>query len=806
MIHRLEPGLRLAGRYVILRELGRGGMATVYLADDRQLERRVAVKVLAPEVAAMIGRDRFLREITLAAKLSHPHIVPLLDSGVHEDASAGGSVLYYVMGHVDGESLRDRLARERQLPVDEAVQLAREVALALAYAHARGIVHRDIKPENILLAGGTAVVADFGIAKLVSADASGTGTGPQLTETGFSIGTAAYMSPEQATAAPDLDGRSDVYSLSSVLYEMLVGEAPFTGPNAQTIIAKRFTDPVPSARRLRVTVSPALDEVIVRGLQRAPVDRFANAAEFADALEQARRVPTPVTGDAAATAPTPLPVGAAPSRTVRASRAAAVLLVVAAIAGGAWMLAARGRGGSPSGALRSLAILPFEDLSAAHDQEFFSAGMTDELITALSHVEGLRVAARSSSRTAKARSSDPREVGRSLGVDALLDGSVRRAGDSLRIAVRLVNTADDSTRWSEAYDGSVKDVFTVQERIAQSVARELKVELAGSRQLVSRPTADLETYQLYLKGRLALQKRSQASLGEATHYFQQVVERDPKSARAWTGLADAYAVLALNYWGAPGDLYLRSKAAALRAVELDSTLAEAQTSVAIVSFLYDRNWPAAERAFARAEAIDPSYPMAHYFKSIFLSGRRKSEASIAEARRAQQLDPLSPPLSQGVGMAYILAGRPAEAIEPLLEATKTFPDYYFPYAWLGLALTRSHRADEGIAASRRAVQLAPGNVLVESFLGMSLAAAGREVEARAVAARIEARDNGSDALPYTYLARIYSGLGDRERAFTWLRRAVGAHEGQVATMLTAGFESIQSDPRFDEIARQAGVR
>jgi tetratricopeptide (TPR) repeat protein len=281
------------------------------------------------------------------------------------------------------------------------------------------------------------------------------------------------------------------------------------------------------------------------------------------------------------------------------------------------------------------------------------------------------------------------------------------------------------------------------------------------------------------------------------------VDRDPSSARAWTGLADAYAVLALNYWGPPGDYYARAKGAALRAVELDSTIAEAHASLATVSFLYDRNWAAAERAFRRAIDIDPDYPTAHYFYSIFLSGRLRDTEAVEEARRAKELDPLSPPLSQGVGMVHVLASRPAEAIPLLREATTTFPEYYFPYAWLGLALARAGQPDEGIAAGRRALALAPDNVLVEAFLGMTLAAAGHRDEALQIAERIAARPG---AIPFTYLARIYAGAGDKDKAFAWLARAVRAHEGQVAAMLTAGFENIASDPRFGAIARQAGVK
>ena len=801
----IRPGTVLAGRYTVLRELGRGGMATVYVAEDARLNRRVAVKTLIPEVATMIGAERFLREIAVAARLSHPLIVPLLDSvAVDEGGRDGPPLLFYVMALVDGESLRDRLSRERLLPVDDAVRIARDVGVALAYAHEQGVVHRDIKPENILLSKGTAVVADFGIAKLLTGDRL---RDSQLTETGISIGTAAYMSPEQATASADVDGRSDLYSLGAVLYEMLVGEAPFTGATAQTILAKRLTDPAPSARRLRDTIPQALDEMILRCLQRVPADRFATAAEFVEALDRARVITTPLPG----VMPPATTVGAvsAPPRKafpwLRATIAAAVIVAVT-LAGRA-ILSRDDDGGATGSApatIHAVAVLPFEDLSESGSQAHFSLGMTDELITTLSRLPGLRVAARTSSSVAKARGGDARAIGDALQVDAFLDGSVRRAGDSLRVSVQLVNTRDGSTRWSNTYDGSLRDVFTVQERIARAVASALEIELAASRELVSRPTADIDAYQLYLRGRLALSQRTDNSLHQAARFFQQVVDRDPSSARAWTGLSDAYAVLALNYWGPPGDYFARAKAAALRAVDLDSTIAEAHASLATVSFLYDRNWAAAERAFKRAIQIDPNYPTAHYFYSIFLSGRLRHDEAIEEARRAKELDPLSPPLSQGVGMANVLASRPAIAIPLLREATTAFPEYYFPYAWLGLALARAGQPDEGIAAGRRALALAPENVLVEAFLGMTLATAGRRAEALQIADRIAARPG--DAIPFTYLARIYAEAGEKDKAFAWLARAVRAHEGQVAAMLTAGFEKISDDPRFEAIARQAGVK
>src|SRR6187397_344529 len=438
----IQPGTVLAGRYTVLRELGRGGMATVYVAEDTRLNRQVAVKALEPAVASVIGGERFLREIEVAARLSHPHIVPLLDSVALDEGRSGNLLLFYVMALVDGNSLRDRLNRERQLSINDAIRIARDVGVALTYAHEQGVVHRDIKPENILLTKGAAVVADFGIAKLLADEARDS----RLTETGIAIGTAAYMSPEQATASSEVDGRSDVYSLGVVRDEMLVGEAPFTGASAQTILAKRLMDPTPSARRLRDTIPPALDEVIMHALQRVPADRFASAAEFVEALDQARTTTTPLPGvTSSATA-----ISSASTVSTRRNRLAltlgAVALVAAAIGGRALFTRDDASTAGPA-PLRALAVLPFEDLSESGGQAHFSLGMTDELITTLSRLPGLRVAARTSSSAAKARGGDARAIGDALNVDAFLDRSVRRAGDSLRVSVQLVITSDGNTRW-----------------------------------------------------------------------------------------------------------------------------------------------------------------------------------------------------------------------------------------------------------------------------------------------------------------------------------------------------------------------
>ena len=435
----------VSGSYRIDRELGRGGMATVYLAHDVRHNRRVALKVLHPELSSSIGPDRFLREIELAARLNHPHIVPLFDSG-----EAGG-FLYYVMPVVEGETLRDRLLRDGQIPVEESLQLVRGIASALDYAHRQNIVHRDIKPENVMLQDGEAVVMDFGIGKAVSVAAEDT-----LTQTGMVVGTPAYVSPEQAAGETRIDGRSDQYSLACVLYEMLSGRKPFSGPTAQSVISKRFSDPIPSLRAVFDKTTDEVENAIQKALSRDAPDRFATTVEFARALV-ASHLSTP---DGS-----PLSPG--------------------------------------SSSAKSIAVLPFTNMSADPEGDFFADGIADEIITALSKVKALRVVSRTSSFTFKGKNDDIREIGRKLQVSTILEGSIRKAGKRLRLNAQLVSTTDSSQLWAERYDRELEDVFAIQDEIAASIVAALRVVLTEDEKkaIENVPTTNIDAYEYYLRGR-----------------------------------------------------------------------------------------------------------------------------------------------------------------------------------------------------------------------------------------------------------------------------------------------------------------
>ena len=473
----------LAERYSIERELGHGGMATVYLAEDLKHRRLVALKVLSPDLAASLGTDRFLREIDIAARLTHPHILPLHDSG-----EADG-LLYYVMPYVEGESLRGRLNRERQLPLEDALHITGEVADALDYAHSHDVLHRDIKPENILFQSGHAVVSDFGIAR-----ALGVAGVSRVTGTGIAVGTPGYMSPEQAAGVEQPDGRSDVYSLGCVLYEMLAGDPPFTGWSAGAILARQAAGPVPRLRTVRDTVPDWVEQAVTRALAKAPADRFATAADLIAALIK----PT----------------------TVTVAEPAAALV-------------------QPPAAANSIAVLPFLNMSADPDNEYFSDGMTEEIVHALSAVGSLRVASRTSSFAFKGATQNIRTIGEKLQVRTVLEGSVRRADTKLRVTAQLINAADGFHLWSATYEREMKDVFAIQDEIARAIVTALKLKLKDepSLALVEPRTANVEAYALYLKARYFWRRKSASGLKKGIEYFQQAIAVDPGYSLAYAGFA-----------------------------------------------------------------------------------------------------------------------------------------------------------------------------------------------------------------------------------------------------------------------------
>ena len=701
----------LLSRYHLDRELGRGGMATVYLATDLRHERRVALKVLHPELSSALGPDRFLREIKLAARLNHPHIVPLFDSG-----EAAGH-LYYVMPVVEGETLRDRLLREGQIPVEESLQIVRGIASALDYAHRQNIVHRDIKPENVMLQDGEALVMDFGIAKALSVASTET-----LTQTGMMVGTPAYVSPEQAAGENQIDGRSDQYSLACVLYEMISGRKPFLGPTAQAILSKRFSEPVPSLRSVHAETTEEVEVAVNRALSKDASDRFGTTMDFAKALV-ATHLSTP---DGS-----PIQTGASQGK--------------------------------------SIAVMPFTNMSSDPEGDFFADGIADEIITALSKIKALKVSSRSSSFSFKGKNEDIREIGRKLQASTILEGSVRKAGKRLRLTAQLVNAHNNEQLWAERYDRELEDVFEIQDEIAQSIVAALRVVLSDDekRAIEQVHTPNVEAYGFYLRGRQYFHQHRRKSHEYARQMFERAIELDPEYALAHAGVADCCSFLYQYFDASPANLK-RADAASLRALELAPALAEAHASRGLAVSLSGR-FEEADREFEMAMRLDPKSFEAAYFyaRSCVAQGRNEDAAKWYE--RA-------------------IAVRPDDYASLALLATA-----YFALGQTDKAIQMSRRAYD---TARKHLELTPDDPRALYMGAMSLTALGESDKAREWNRRALAMDPDDPSVLYN-IACAFAMENQKAEAIDALKKALDNGFGHWSWIAhDADLDSLRDDPAF----------
>ncbi|HEX5076087.1 MAG TPA: protein kinase [Gemmatimonadaceae bacterium] len=626
---RLREGL--AGRYEIEREIGRGGMATVYRARDIHHDRPVALKVLHAELAESLGAERFQREIRVAASLQHPHILTVHDSGTT------GGYLWFTMPFVEGESLRERISRERQLPIADAVRITREVALALDYAHRRGIVHRDIKPENILLIDGQAIVADFGIARALG------GSNESLTSTGMIVGTPGYMSPEQAAGDKAIDARTDVYSLGSVLYEMLAGEPPFTAATAQAVIARLMTESARPLPAVRSTVSRQLAGAVDQAMAKSPADRPATAGDFARLLEST------------ATMPAAAPI-ASPRRLSWWAAVGAAVAIVGVVGGALGVLWSRTHAASTGE--RKIAVLPFENAGGA-DDEYFADGMTDEVRSRLSTIHGIRVTARASSAQYRRSKKLPREIGRELEVQYLLTGTVRwsktNGVNRVRVTPELIEVANADTRWSQPYDTVLSDVFAVQASIASKVAEALNVALAPpvEAQLAVRPTSNLDAYDEFLKGEKitsSLANTNPPTLLKGLEHYEQAARLDSTFARAWSAIARGSSIVGGT---APTkELVERARVAAERTLQLAPGRPEARLAMGDYLRSIKLDYEGARQQYLQGLELDANN--ADLLGSLAIIERivGKFDDALVHAKQAAALDPRSVTAARRLAGAY----------------------------------------------------------------------------------------------------------------------------------------------------------
>jgi serine/threonine-protein kinase len=707
----------LAGRYVLEQELGRGGMATVYAATDLKDGRRVAIKVLNSGRSAAISPERFTREIAIAAQLSHPHIVPVFDSGNAAD------VLFYVMPCVTGESLRQKLQRERQLAVDDALRIARHMAAALGYAHRQGVIHRDIKPENVLLHEGEALVADFGIAvPLVATGAE------HLTQTGVVIGTPAYMSPEQARGEA-LDERSDLYSLACVVYEMLAGEPPFAA-SREAPIAKR-------------AMPKAIDSALQRALARLPRDRFASVTEHL--LKRLRRV--------------------------------------------------RRRHG------KSVAVLPFINMSADPENEYLSDGITEDVIAQLAKIRSLKVISRTSVMRFKNRTSSLADIARDLGVRTLLEGSVRRIRDRIRVVAQLIDAETDEHLWAERYDRDLTDIFAIQAEVAEKIAGALRAELSPTERahLLGPRTHDIEAYNLTLLGRFYTNKWSTADWHKGVAHLEQAIARDPRYAEPHAALAINYASAAYLNVLSPKQAFAKAEEEARIALALNDDDSDGHVALALVAYYFHWEWDTARRELERALELSPGNAVAHDVYGSLLDTLCRHDEAMRAYRQGHQLNPLDAGAVFNLAYGHLMGRECQDAVRQFQRALDLAPASSTGIYGLGTAQLVGGDPAAAIRTFERAVEQAGGDTAMLGYLGWTYGVSGRQEDAeRTLNTLVKA---GAESYVSSYhVAMVCLGLGRYDEMFSWLERAYAERSTWMVWFhITPTFDPVRQDHRFQDL-------
>ena len=790
-LQELTTGSIFAGRYQVIEELGRGGMGRVYKVIDTKIREKVALKLIKPEVAAdRETLSRFHDELRLARRVRHKNICAMFDLGEAEGSH------FITMEYVHGEDLKSMIQMMGGLTVGAVLSIGKQICDGLAEAHRLDVVHRDLKPQNIMIdKGGNAKIMDFGIAR--STREKGI-TGPSVL-----IGTPEYMSPEQAEAKV-ADHRSDIYSLGVILYEIAAGRVPFEGDTALSIAMKQKTENPKDPRQLNPNIPSDLSAVILKCLEKDRERRYQSASDVGSALEAIEKgIPTT---ERVVPARKPLTskeitIKFSLKKILLPGLAVAALIVAAAILIG--RLAPRKDSTPAIQARHSIAVLPFEDLSPKKEYEYLCKGIPETLINALTNIEGLWVPARTSSFSFEGKREDIREIGQKLGVDHILEASLQVSGGRIRITARLVNVNSGSNIWSETYDRDMENIFAIQDDIAKAIVGALEIKLLGERKepLVKNYTADLRAYNLYLQGRFFWNKRTAEDIKKAVDYFSQAVEMDPKYALAYAGLADAHGVLPFYVPVAPKEAFSKAREAALKALEIDSSLAEARSALGFVYMYSDWDWKAAEAELRRAIQLKPGYATVHQWYAELLSAMGRFEESLTEIRRAQELDPLSLIGGSMEAAIHIFMHQYDRAIAQCLRTLDMNPNFDVAHVLLGFAYHQKGMNEDAEAELRKI-----RDPLSTHRWNYSYPPPGRRDEALAMVDQMKQLWNRKEIRAYP-IARIYAGIGETDAALDWLAKSIEEREPYLIRLrVDPIFDGLRSNSGFEALLEKIGLK
>ena len=758
-VRRLELGTLFAGRYEVLQELGKGGMGEVYRVKDKKLDEEMALKILKPAIAAdkeMI--ERFKNELKLARKIAHRNVCKMYDLNEEEDTP------YITMEYVKGEDLKSFIKRNGKLTEEQTIAIAKQVCKGLAEAHELGIIHRDLKPQNIMIDKKShAKVTDFGIARSVES--------PGVTQTGTMIGTPDYISPEQAEGR-EADQRSDIYSMGVVLFEMVTGQVPFVGDTALSVAMKHKLEEPSNPRALNDLVSEDLSRVILWCLKKDKMSRCQAAGELLSELTKIEKK-IPITERI---------------RTVEEPRSETMAM---------------------SDDQNSIAVLPFTNMSADPEQEYFCDGMAEEIINSLTKIKDLRVVARTSAFSFKGKNLDIREIGKQLNVGKVLEGSVRIAGNRIRITAQLINVADGYHLWSDRYDRELEDVFAIQDDVTMAIVDNLKLKLVKQQKaaVLKRGTDDMEAYNLYLKGSHYLRMYGGRGFDEAIECYQQALREDPNYAMAYYGLFEIY--ISLSYWGnvPPKEAIPKAKAYAKKALEIDDTNGEAHGALGFIHTMHDWDWKAAEQKLKQALELSPNSAMMRMYYSFLLSNLEKHEEAIVEAMRAQVLDPISSMINAFVGLAFFYPGQFDRAVEELQKVIKMNPDSYLAHYHLGMVYSAQSNIEGAIAEYEKAVECSDGVPFIEMLLAIIYYDSGRKSEAENLFESLKQRAK-QEYVPPTSFFLMNLVLGKLGEAKQWLKRAGEEHDSYLCwiRIIPVDFYIHPGESRIKALLKKIGIK